>query len=639
MAYNPSDGMAAYPPRRRSLPTRWAAVSFAVACVVSLQAEVARQGTEYVISRMRGDQVRPVIQGNDQGLILAWQDNATDGDGAGISARLMTPSGVARGDRFRVNEAGVGEQENASVAMFQDGASLLVWQSGAKGSQKIRYRILGPDGVFRTPELGVDAPGSTDSRNPVATVLSDGSAVIAWTAIGFDGDMAGIALQKISKDGSAVGSTVQANQFTAYNQRNPSVAALSSGFVVGWVSELQNGDNRSDIYLRRFTDSIAPVGSAVRANASIEPATSPTVAVIKGQVWASWSRIQRPEAATVLQSIRDRARWVLQFRKFNSDLAPLTAESKLSDQVKGNQTGVSFAESGDRVMAVWSTDQFDGSSLGVGGRFLTRDGQTEGTAFVVNTITVEDQIQPVVASAGNGRFMVAWADWRGLDDGMELAVQRFSPAAQPLTALPAPVVSGHSSWQVKAAWPPVQGMAVSHYEVEFDGSSTFTTTNPFWESPDVLPGSLHTVRVGYVLPDGRKSPLSAESEGRSWGKDNNADGLPDDWQASYFGVNALAWPRVTVDSDGDGVSDRNEFLGGTDPKDPADNLSVQIQSSEQGPVLSWKTKAGGIYLLQNSNDLESWVDVGGYRYATGATDSLVTPGLPANSYFRVNRIR
>jgi hypothetical protein len=588
---------------------------------------------------MRGDQVRPVIQGNDQGLILAWQDNATDGDGSGISARLMTPSGVARGDRFRVNESASGEQENASVAMFRDGSSLLVWQSGAKGSQKIRYRILGADGVFVTPERGVDAPGSTDSRNPVATILADGSAVIAWTSIGFDGDMAGIALQKVSKDGAKVGPTVQANEYSAYNQRNPSVAALTDGFVVGWVSELQNGDNRSDIYLRRFSNSVEPVASAVRANSNVEPATSPTVAVIKGQVWASWSRVQRPESATVLQTVRDRARWVLQFRKFSPDLAPLTAESKLSDQVKGNQTGVSFAESGDRVMAVWSTDQFDGSSLGVGGRFLTRDGQTEGNAFVVNTITLEDQIQPTVSSAGDGRFMVAWSDWRGLDDGMELAVQRFAPAAQPLVALPAPVVSGHSSWQVKAAWAPVQGIAIAHYEVEFDGTSTFTTTNPFWESPDVLPGSLHKVRVGYVLPDGRKSPLSVESEGRSWGKDNNGDGLPDDWQVSHFGPNALAWPKVTLDSDGDGVSDRNEFLGGTDPKDPSDNLSVKIQSSEQGPVLDWRTKVGGVYQLQSSNDLETWTDIGGYRFATGEQDSVVTPGLPANTYFRVNRIR
>jgi hypothetical protein len=639
MPYNPSDGSTAFPRGLLFLARRWTTAAFVVGCVSSLQGEIARQGTEYVVGRMRGDQVHPVIQGNAQGLVLAWQDNATDGDGSGISARLMTPSGVARGDRFRVNESGAGEQENASVAMFKDGASLFVWQSGTKGQQQIRYRILGADGVFQTPELGVHANGSDDARNAVAVVLEDGSAVIAWSAFGFDGDMAGIALQKIARDGSKVGSVVQANEFTPYNQRNPTLAALSAGFVVGWVSEMQTGENRSDIYLRRFNDAVEPMSPSVRANSNVEPATSPRLSVVDGQIWASWSRIQRPDTTPVLQTIRDRARWVLQFRKFSAELTPLGSETRLSDQTKGNQIGVTFAESGDRVMAVWSTDQFDGSSLGVAGRFMTRDGQVEGNAFVVNSITREDQIQPTVASAGDGRFMVAWSDWRGLDDGMEIAIQRFAPTALPLTALPAPVVSGHSSWQVKAAWAPLQGMSISHYEVEFDASSTFTTSNAFWESPDVLPGSLHKVRVRYVLPDGRKSPLSAEGSGRAWGKDNNGDGLPDDWQSSFFGVNALAWPKANADTDGDGVSDRNEFLGGTDPKDPADNLSVQIQSTEQGPVLVWKTKVGGVYQLQHSDNLQSWTDVGGYRFATGESDSLVTPGLPANTYFRVNRIR
>jgi len=625
--------------RLRLQVKRWTVLALALGCVSSVQGEISRQGTEYVVGKMRGDQVRPVLQGNQHGLVLAWQDNATDGDGSGISARLMTANGVARGDRFRVNEQGAGEQENASVAMFRDGASLFVWQSGPKGKQQIRYRILGADGVFQTPEIGIELPQSTDARNPVATVLSDGSAVVAWTSFGFDGDMAGVALQRISREGTRVGNVVQVNDYVAYNQRNPALAALADGFVVAWVSEMQNGDNRSDIYVRRFNNSAEPMGLAIRANSSVEPATSPSLSVVDGQLWVAWSRIQRPEVATVLQTVRDRSRWVLQYRRFTSELTPVSAETRLSDQVKGDQNAISFAESGDRVMAVWSTDQFDGSSLGVAGRFLTKQGQPEGNAFVVNSITWQDQIQPTVASAGEGRFMVVWSDWRGLDDGMEIAAQRFAPMALPLAALPAPVVSGHSSWQVKATWPPLQGFSLSHYEVEFDGSTTFTTSNSYWESPDVLPGSLHRVRVAYVLSDGRKSPYSAESSGRSWGKDDNGDGLPDDWQSSHFGPNAVAWPKPMVDSDLDGVSDRNEFLGGTDPKDPSDNLSVQIQTSEQGPLLVWKTKLGGIYQLQRSSDLESWSDVGGYRYATGASDSMVTPGLPANTYFRVNRIR
>jgi len=233
----------------------------------------------------------------------------------------------------------------------------------------------------------------------------------------------------------------------------------------------------------------------------------------------------------------------------------------------------------------------------------------------------------------------AWTDWRGIDDGMEIAVQRFAAVAQPLAALPAPIVSGLSSWQVKATWAPVQGIAIARYEVALDDSQVFQTTHSFWESPDVLPSTTHKVQVAYVLPDGRRSEWSAVGEGKSWGKDSNNDGLPDDWQSTYFGTQALAWPKPNVDSDGDGVIDRNEFLGGTNPKDATDNLAVAIRSTEQGTLLTWKTKVGGIYQVQASQDLNAWTDVGGYRFAPADGDSLVAPGISANSYFRVNRIR
>ena len=87
------------------------------------------------------------------------------------------------------------------------------------------------------------------------------------------------------------------------------------------------------------------------------------------------------------------------------------------------------------------------------------------------------------------------------------------------------------------------------------------------------------------------------------------------------------------------MSDRNEFLGGTNPKDPADNLAVGIRSTEQGTLLTWKTKMGGVYQIQSSQDLNTWSDVGGFRFAPAESDSLVAPGVSANSYFRVNRIR
>jgi len=52
----------------------------------------------------------------------------------GISARLLTATAAVRGERFRVNEDAVGDQQNPQVATALDGTSLFVWQSGLSGA-------------------------------------------------------------------------------------------------------------------------------------------------------------------------------------------------------------------------------------------------------------------------------------------------------------------------------------------------------------------------------------------------------------------------------------------------------------------------------------------------------------------------
>jgi hypothetical protein len=115
--------------------------------------------------------------------------------------------------------------------------------------------------------------------------------------------------------------------------------------------------------------------------------------------------------------------------------------------------------------------------------------------------------------------------------------------------------------------------------------------------------------------------------------------MPDDWQAQFWGISPSNWPAAQADSDGDGATNIQEFLAGTDPTDPASVLRIQISTTSQGPRLQWNAEPGLIYQAQSSDDLDSWISLGTPRFAPGANDSMAVTGAGAAAYYRIIRMR
>jgi hypothetical protein len=107
--------------------------------------------------------------------------------------------------------------------------------------------------------------------------------------------------------------------------------------------------------------------------------------------------------------------------------------------------------------------------------------------------------------------------------------------------------------------------------------------------------------------------------------DQDADGLPDDWEWTWFGTLAR---DGTGDLDGDGFSDRQEFLAGTNPANPNPALRIlTLDSFSGGRIILWSSVPGKTYQVQFKNDLSAtnWTNLGAPFKASGSTPSVPDP--------------
>jgi hypothetical protein len=94
--------------------------------------------------------------------------------------------------------------------------------------------------------------------------------------------------------------------------------------------------------------------------------------------------------------------------------------------------------------------------------------------------------------------------------------------------------------------------------------------------------------------------------------DGDNDGLPDDWERAY-GLNAGNPADALLDTDGDGMSNLNEYRAGTLPNSASSLLSLEVETENSGqPVLRFRAAANKTYsiLAVDSLDAADWTRVG-----------------------------
>ncbi len=113
-------------------------------------------------------------------------------------------------------------------------------------------------------------------------------------------------------------------------------------------------------------------------------------------------------------------------QRFDAAGDPRGGEFQVNSFTTGYQARPSVAsDANGNFVVAWHSAAQDGSSYGAFGQRFDAAGDPRGAEFQVNSFTTGVQFGPVVASASNGNFVLAWAS--ALQDGSSFGVfgQRF----------------------------------------------------------------------------------------------------------------------------------------------------------------------------------------------------------------------
>ena len=119
------------------------------------------------------------------------------------------------------------------------------------------------------------------------------------------------------------------------------------------------------------------------------------------------------------------------------------------------------------------------------------------------------------------------------------------------------------------------------------------------------------------------------SPGRGASPDRDGDGMPDDWETAHQ-LNPDDPGDATIDSDGDGFNNLQEYLAGTDPRDSSSLLRFESEEARNGMiVLQFTAVAGKSYSVMYRDTLGAgawlrWKDIGA-QATTVLTEVLIAP--------------
>jgi hypothetical protein len=401
-----------------------------------------------------GSQSAPAVAAFPDGrFVVAWQDGARDGAGAGIYGAVYGSDGAQAGADFQANATTAGNETDPSISPMTDGRFLVSWIQAGKGLVVRRFKADGiPDSVEMSPSAyqGVYA----------FTGFGDGRFAFAWPQCNDKCICTHITkCIKLVQDCS-VGFTECAADGTGCKSGSLSKYQWESGPYLAGVGlagtpdgRLVVGSSACDDCCNTYTriDSV-PVHSCINVGSmcrspGISAGRINNAGVLDGSTLVN-TYTTGEQASPAVAALGDGS-FLVVWRSaaqdgggmgvfgqwMNADGSKSGAEFQANTFVSGDQAQPAVAIWEDRkAVVVWTSAGQEGVSAGTG-IYLQRhgtDGAPDGTEVHVNAYTPGDQSEPAVASFPDGRFIVVWTSkgQDGSDNG--IYALRFGPDGKPI---------------------------------------------------------------------------------------------------------------------------------------------------------------------------------------------------------------
>jgi hypothetical protein len=119
--------------------------------------------------------------------------------------------------------------------------------------------------------------------------------------------------------------------------------------------------------------------------------------------------------------------------------------------------------------------------------------------------------------------------------------------------------------------------------------------------------------------------------------DTDGDHVPDEWESAYnFNTNSAA--DATIDTDGDTMTNLEEYIAGTDPRDAQSYLKVDSISVAGSATLSFLARSNKTYTVQYNFDLapSGWLNfTNALSRPTNRVESILDPTSTPNRVYRL----